>query len=834
MAVNNQIVFVKEKRIANAAFIKSVVDKKVILVFLRVLVFSALFSAAVLFISPIVSIDLSLFGIILRFLVFLGLLALPIFIFIKSYFREIEEKINLDPSLEAINVYQVADLELVNILGKIENSQNNLDKFLLLVASSKRARFVLSEINAGTDQLQKVFGSLRKAEATKTSEEIFRAAIENALIEEEGKITCADVLLGLVMVSQAKDTFLRELEISENDLRNVIAWSNLLLDKFDYPKRLKDKLLASGAGIAQNWASGYTVNLNQFGSDLSSARSFENISVYGREDYLTQIESALTNDQKDNCILVGESGVGKNSLVFGLAERIYWGKTLPELRFKRVVYLDLSALLSGVSNGGQVSFRMMSVLKEAVMAGNIILLIDGIEKLFIGNSEKVGTVDVEEIILPFLQNSKIKIVGITTKEGYQTYIAPKAQVSANFEKIEVPPMDESQTIRVLEDLSLYYTGKYNLKITYNALKEVYSLADKFISNKEFPGKAVDMLNSICSAAKNSGQKILDKNAIDLIESKSLHVPIASAGTQEKKTLLNLESKLHQRVIGQEEAVQAVSDSLRRARTKIDNNKRPIGTFLFLGPTGVGKTELSKALAWSYFGDENTLVRMDMNEYQSISSIDRFIGKKVLQSDQLEGGEFVKKVREKPFSVVLLDELEKAHPDILNLFLQMLDEGYIIDGMGQRVNLTNSIIIATSNAGANLIREGVSQNVDLNSLKDELLDYLQKENIYRPEFLNRFDGVIIFKPLTKEELLQITKLMFANLISNLKVQGYLIEIDDETTRYLIDLGYKPESGAREIRRVLQDRVENRLAKMILENKISKGEVYKITVNDLKNS
>lgn len=311
-----------------------------------------------------------------------------------------------------------------------------------------------------------------------------------------------------------------------------------------------------------------------------------------------------------------------------------------------------------------------------------------------------------------------------------------------------------------------------------------------------------------------------------------NAPLQSVAEEEKSTLINLEEKLHQRMVGQEEAVRAVSDALRRARTRVGSSKKPIGSFLFLGPTGVGKTELSKTLAWAYFGDERSMVRMDMNEFQSLQGVDRFIGRKVSGTDQLEGGEFVKKVREKPFSVVLLDEIEKAHPDILNLFLQMLDEGYITDGMGEKVILSNAIIIATSNAGANLIREGVAAARPLSDLKNELLEYLQKENLFRPEFLNRFDGVILFKPLTQEELKQVAHLMFEQTISKMREEGYQIDIEEAALDYLVSVGYKPEYGAREMRRVFQDKIESYLAKKILDNKITKGEPFQIALADIQ--
>ena len=470
------------------------------------------------------------------------------------------------------------------------------------------------------------------------------------------------------------------------------------------------------------------------------------------------------------------------------------------------------SLLSGVNDPGEAESRLLGVLNDAVRAGNVILFIDDIHVLFASGGDKIGTIDASEVIAPYLQSSELRIIGITSNNNYQTYIAPRAQIAGNMEKIEVPATDENQTIRILEDLSLYFSSKYGIQITYNALKEVYKLSERFTLEKAFPARAVDMLENVCTAAKNSsflsssrrrGSIVLDRHVTDKLAESTLNVPVQEAEGDEREKLLHLEEKLHSRVIGQNEAVKAVSQALQRARTQVTDTKRPIGTFLFLGPTGVGKTELTKALSWAYFGSEESMVRMDMNEFQDSASVGRFIGRKMPGSEQLEGGEFVKKVREKPFSVILLDELEKAHPDILNLFLQILDEGYCTDGMGNKISFQNSIIIATSNAGANLIREGVTAGKTSEGLKTELLNYLQSQGIYKPEFLNRFDGTIVFKPLTKEELLKIAGLIFQSSCESLKQKGYIIQIEQPALEKLVEWGYKPEFGARPMRRVFQE-------------------------------
>ena len=762
-----------------------------------------------------------------------GLISGAFYIFIKNYFREVEDLTIIDSTKPTVDIYSMVDLELALILSKINLENPDLSIFVDILFKTRRANFVLSELNLSEEDIGGLISNLPKDVNTNIAlKQIFANSVEYALEAKVSRLASGEILYGLMKTCLSYEQTLTALEISDEDVRNVIFWSRNLFDKYQYPKTKIEKLKASKSGIAQDWTSGYTNYLNQFGQDVTNPNLFGSFSIEGRENVIAQIEAVLTKEGKNNCILTGDVGVGKTSIVYGFAERVYWGNTVKQLAYKRVVYLDVSTLLSGIQDRGEANERLLGVLGDAIHAGNVILFIDDIHKLFTEGQDKVGTIDATEILAPYLQQSSIRVIGTTTNNYYQTYIEAKSQVSSNFEKIDIPPMNESQTLRILEDLSLHFSNKYNIRITYSSLKEIYSLAERFITNKEFPAKAVDMLTNACSVGGNQGMSILDKGAMDKVAETLLNVPVAEAGGQEKEKLLNMEQNLHERVIGQEEAVQAVADALRRARTRMSNTKRPVGSFLFLGPTGVGKTELAKALAAVYFGDEENMVRMDMNEYQDQSSIDRFIGRKIPGSEQLEGGEFVKNIRQRPFSVVLLDELEKAHKNILDLFLQMLDEGYITDGMGEKVILTNSIVIATSNAGANLIREAVAKEVDAETLKGNLLEYLQTENIYRPEFINRFDGVIVFRPLTKNQLLQIANLMFRAVTADMKKQGYVINIQPEALTYLIEVGYQPEFGARQMRRIMQDKIENYLAKKILSNEIVKGTPFVISLSDMQ--
>ncbi len=332
-------------------------------------------------------------------------------------------------------------------------------------------------------------------------------------------------------------------------------------------------------------------------------------------------------------------------------------------------------------------------------------------------------------------------------------------------------------------------------------------------------------------ATKTGEGFVDKAHIAKIISNKTNIPLEEVGTTEKGKLLNLEELLHMRVIGQDEAITAVSDAMRRARAGLKDIKRPMGVFLFLGPTGVGKTELSKALAEAYFGSENNMIRLDMSEYQDKTSINRMIGAPPGYAESQAGGQLTQHVRERPFSLILLDEIEKANPDIINLFLQVFEDGRLSDSMGRVVDFTNTIIIATSNAGAEVIRQSIKESINIETLKEKLLDYLQREGIFKPEFLNRFDAIVAFKPLTLEQIVEVVELMLKKLSIKLSEQDVKLKITDEALKKLAKTGYDPVFGARPMRRLIQERVENALAKRLLTGEIKRGDVIEIDAQDI---
>ncbi len=573
-------------------------------------------------------------------------------------------------------------------------------------------------------------------------------------------------------------------------------------------------------GVGKYWAAGYTLSLDRFGMDLTKIfQEGRGVSIVERGEIMDGIKTILTRSDKNNVILVGDPGVGRTSLVYGFARKVCYGTVPPALAHRRVIQLDVGRLLAGVQNEGELQERLLGVLDDAVAAGNIILFIDDIHTFLSGC--KVGAVDASEVIIPYLTKSGLRFIGATTYKDWHTCIESNPTLAASFDRIEVKEPTLDETIRILEDVAPHFEKKNGIIVTYQAIKEVVRLSDRYITTKAFPAKAIDLLDEVCVLSAEKRSKYLTPEIVAEVVTKKTNIPVGEAKGTEKEKLLNLEEFLHKRIVDQEEGVKAVSNAMRRVRAGLKDRKKPVGTFLFLGPTGVGKTELSKSLAEAYFGREEAMIRLDMSEYQEVSSIGRIIGGDTDERAKA-GGVLTQRIKENPFTVILLDEIEKAHPDVLNLFLQVLDEGRLTDSAGRSCDFTHSIIIATSNAGADIIRNKVREGIDLGRIKNELLDTLISKGIFRPEFLNRFDGIIIFKPLTPEHLIQIASLMMNKVKSNLAEKGISLEVAPEALKRLAELGYDPVLGARPMQRVIQDKVENVLAAKILSDEVKRGD------------
>ncbi|MDD3047902.1 MAG: AAA family ATPase, partial [Candidatus Pacebacteria bacterium] len=425
------------------------------------------------------------------------------------------------------------------------------------------------------------------------------------------------------------------------------------------------------------------------------------------------------------------------------------------------------------------------------------------------------------LIVPYLRNPEFKFIGITSFSGLHKYIELKPQILSLFEKIEVSEATEKETILILQREIPAIEHKYNLFITYPAIIRIIELSKKYIQDNPFPKKAIVLLNDVAVYVSSYlKEKVMLVEHVEKIMSEKTEIPIGKLSIDEREVLLNLENLIHKRIINQKEAVSEISASLRRARTGIKSKTGPMGTFLFLGPTGVGKTETAKALAESYFGSETKMIRFDMSEFQTSEDIKRFIGEKN------NPGLLALKVRKNPFSLILFDEIEKSHPNILNLLLQILDEGFMTDSLQRKIDFTNTIIISTSNAGYKIILKAFKEKKELHLIKQELLDYIFNKAIFRPELINRFDAFVLFQSLSKENLVKIAELRFKKLQKNLSRKQITLSVSNKAKMKIVELSYNPQFGAREMRRVIQDKIENELARSFLANEIKEGDTILI--------
>jgi ATP-dependent Clp protease ATP-binding subunit ClpC len=514
--------------------------------------------------------------------------------------------------------------------------------------------------------------------------------------------------------------------------------------------------------------------------------------------------------------------VGKESVVEGLATRMVEESVPPVLSDKRLMVLTAARLLAGATPA-VAQERLLHVLSEVHRAGNIILFIPNIENI-IGVSEgESGSLDVAGVLARELQSGSFLMFATTTPEAYRRYVQ-NTSISSAFSRVDVPEMSVDQAIRVLEAKAGYIEYEHGIWFSYAAIETAAQFSARYIHEGKLPDKAIVVIKEAAEAVKGARGKDALVSAQDVakIISEKSKIPVTAVTEDESQKLLRLETTLHERVIGQEEAVREVASALRRSRAQLTGGKRTIANFLFLGPTGVGKTELSKTVAEVYFGGEKQMIRLDMSEFQDTTSALRLIGQPGVKGS----GVLTEAIKEKPFALLLLDELEKAHPNVLNLFLQVMDDGRITDSTGVTIDCTNIILIATSNAGTQYVQDEMGRGTSFPVIQEALLRGKLSE-WYRPEFLNRFDAMVLFRPLAQNEIGRIAELMVHTIANRLEDQGIGLRIDAEILTYLAQMGFDPQFGARPLRRVIQDRVENTIAELLLAKKVHRGDTIHFT-------
>ncbi len=685
----------------------------------------------------------------------------------------------------------VFDFILIRLLINKKDFQKNLEGYF------KNLKSLENEIA--------VFGKIME-EAKKRSAEKDRRRIETE-----------DIICALAQNDPFLEKFLVESDLHPRDIIGLAEWNErkryFLAEK---RKFWEYKNLVRWGSIGNDWGAGYTITLDEYGTDWTKIIQKEGYpDIIGYKSEIEQAERILSNPEINNIMLIGDPGVETKNIVFALTKKSALSESLPPVNNKRVVELRLPSLLAKMESLDQVELALEAIFKEVISAGNIILVIDDFHS-YVEKEHRPGAINISAILSTYLPYPQFQFIALTNYQGLHQNIELNPSLLNFFVKIETREPSKEETFSMLEKLVPALEAKYKRFVSYQALKQIVDLCERYITNLPFPRKAKDILDEVIVKVTASKKLWVLPQDVDELISQKTEIPVGKIETQEKETLLNLENLIHKRIINQEEAVKEVSFALRRARSQIVARKAPMGTFLFLGPTGVGKTETSKALAEIYFGSEDRMIRLDMSEFQNVTDIPRLLG----SFDQ--EGFLTTKVRERPFSLILLDEIEKAHPNILNLFLQVLDEGHLTDGMGRKTDFRSTIIIATSNAGYKIILKALKENKTMDKTKEFLLDDLFQRGTFRPEFINRFDAVVLFKPLTPKNLLDIVGLQLEKIKKGLAEKHIELVITPQVKERVVELGYDITFGARNIKRVIQDKIEHSLAEALLRGEMKRGD------------
>lgn len=649
------------------------------------------------------------------------------------------------------------------------------------------------------------------------SNDMWETAAE--LREEIGlkNITAGMLVYAILKQFPEHQALLAHNHLELDDIKNGIVWQQHLNDMLQAHK----KRTRTG-GIGRDWSFGYTPLLSRFGQNISeqiAAGGLLNVELDSHKDSLNQLLDTFSSNGRQNAVIVGATGVGKTTIVHAFAEKLLDASSkLPaSLKFSQVIMLDSAALIAAAPGRGQLEDLIMQIFGEAYAAKNIILCLDDAQLFF---EEGVGSVDLGNVLQTIIDAGRLRLILTMDEQRYLRISQRNTSLANALNRITVKPSSREDTITVMQDQLLMGEFRKKVTYTYQSLGESYRLSERYVHDLAMPGRAVKLLESAASYSENG---LVTINSVQQAIEQTMDVKVSVASeSADREKLLKLEDLIHERMINQVRAVTVVSDALRRARAGVRNQNRPIGTFLFLGPTGVGKTELAKALADVYFGGEGQMIRLDMNEYVRNEDVARLIADGADDPSSLTA-----QAMKQPFSVVLLDEIEKAHPNVLTTLLQLLDEGILRDIKNREVSFRDAIVIATSNAGADRIREYIERGYKVAQFEDQFVDELINSNQFKPEFLNRFDEIVTFTPLEKPELLKVVDLMIKGVNKTLALQKISVEVEPRAKELLVEKGYDPRLGARPMRRVIQRIVENNVAKAILAGTVKPG--AKITIS-----
>jgi len=685
------------------------------------------------------------------------------------------------------------------------------DVFQLLEQFSVDVATISKEVQQG-EKMGEFTGQPTLSEVTK---QIIEQAFETTKGRGASFISPEDILLALFNAAGATSTFLNTKGIQK--------------------EKVEEKLSKSA-----NYSVAKKTMLDKFGIDLTEqARQGLLDPVTGRDKEVERVIHIILRRTKNNPLLIGEAGVGKTAIVEALAQKIIDGSVPQELKNKKIIQLELASLVAGASHRGEFEERLRNIIREVQAANDKVLFIDEIHTL-IGAGDSDGALDASNIIKPYLARGSFQLIGTTTTAEFRKYFEKDKAFARRFQPIIVEEPQEDVAVEMLKVLKPKYEKFHNVTFSDDSLVQAVKLSKKYIGERLLPDKAIDVLDEAaaevklqCAAGKRT-ENVIKKQDIETVISNWTGIPITKLTEDESQKLLKLEDLIHKRFIDQEEAVVAVAEAVRRGRIGLSNTNRPIASFIFLGPTGVGKTELAKTLAEILFGKDDAMIRLDMSEYMEKHEVAKLIGAPPGYVGYEEGGQLTEAVRAKPYSIVLLDEVEKAHPDVFNILLQLLEDGRLTDNKGNTISFKNTIVIGTSNIGSSLIQQklmgGNADKTPEQAEKEykELHSMLQEELIkfFRPELLNRFDGTVVFKPLSKKDMTQVTRLSIEKTQKLLKEQGFDLFATDSALRQLAEEGYDPVYGARPLRRLIQTAIENPISLHLISKEFVHGDTIKI--------
>ncbi|MCL2869835.1 ATP-dependent Clp protease ATP-binding subunit [Candidatus Saccharibacteria bacterium] len=744
--------------------------------------------------------------------VLLGLIAVPVII-LYWYKNDLSRLpiVNMDS-------HDMADIISHTALGFLPADPTPVD-VATAVGQTSSGHFLALRFGLGPKFLQEIATSIPADVGL-----IWQNALEIRQQLGAQEISGGVLALSLIKAFPEYENVLARLQFDYDDLLDGVNWHNHLQQLVE-----QEKQPMKTGGIARDWSFGWTPQLQRYARNISQEISVQggrtmSLNSATHQEVVSQMIDVFAGGGKQNVAIVGPDGAGKTSVVHDFAEKLLdaSSKIPANLKFRQVFLLSSADLISAAPGKGELENLINELLIEAYSAKNVIICLDDAQMFF---EEGTGSVDLTNLLLPILEGGAIRII-LTINEQSLLRIGQKKPALTNaLNRINIAPSNYKDTMAAMEDRAIQFEYHKRVIYMYQALKTAYNLAKRYVYDLAMPGQALKLLETAANYAE--GQFVTAASVEQAIE-KTLGVKVGVASVDtEKETLLNLEDKIHERMIDQTRAVQVVSDALRRARTGVRNQDRPIGTFLFLGPTGVGKTELAKALSEVYFNGEDHMVRIDLNQYVTNEDVANLTADGADNPNSLTA-----QVMKQPFSVVLLDEIEKAHPNVLTALLQVLDEGILRDAKGREVSFKDAIVIATSNAGAERIREYIERGYNINQFEDQFIDELISSKQFRPEFLNRFDEIVLFKPLGKPELAQIADLIIAGVNKTMASQKVTVKVEPAAKDMLVEAGYDPRLGARPMRRVVQRVVENQVAKEMLSGQAGSGSTVVISPDDVQ--